>query len=196
MNSNERATEFWGSGIDGDSLDQTKVLRSIGCFPMAKSIGMIGLAVFLTGGLNSAPAAEDTVPAHNVDGSFVREWLVLGPFPSRNMETDHLADVGGEANVRPKEGDAVTRKDGTILRWTRFRSERDWVDLEKVFGIQPKSVAYLYCELSADQAAETDVRGNCGSIARSTLWLNGKKVGPIPMRPLSNSVYDPPRRCP
>ncbi|MDA1272652.1 MAG: hypothetical protein O2960_01180 [Verrucomicrobia bacterium] len=83
----------------------------------------------------SAQLAEKSAPVHNFDGSFVKEWLVLGPFPSKDVESDFLADVGGEANVRPKEGDAVTRSDGTRLSWTRFRSQRDRVNLEEHFGI-------------------------------------------------------------
>ena len=109
--------------------------------------------------LSLAQQSDNSPPLHNVDGSYVREWLVLGPFPSPEMETDFLADVGGEANVRPKEGDGVTLNDGTTLKWTRFRSDLDLVNLEEFFGIQPKSVAYVYCELSADRDMETDVRG-------------------------------------
>ncbi|MBM3831994.1 MAG: hypothetical protein FJ403_01720 [Verrucomicrobia bacterium] len=151
-------------------------------FPQAlppKFGALTALGFLLAGSATIAYAADNSAPVHSVDGSFVREWLVLGPFPSPEMETDFLADAGGEANVRPKEGDAVTRKDGTILRWTRFRSERDLVSLDRVFGIHTRSVAYVYCELRADQAGETDVRIHCG-FSESALWLSGKQLGPFP----------------
>jgi signal transduction histidine kinase/streptogramin lyase len=131
----------------------------------------------------SALAAHNAAPIHVVDGSFVRNWLVLGPFPSRSVETDFLAGVGGEANVRPKEGEAVTRSDGTRLVWTRFQSARDLVDLERVCGIQLRSVAYAYCELLSERAVETDLRRQGAAIGlESILWLNGRKTGQTPGR--------------
>lgn len=133
----------------------------------------LALACLLAGWPITAQAADASAPVHHVDGSFVREWLVLGPFPSRDMDVDLLADVGGEANIRPKEGDTVIRSDGTRLIWTRLRSEFDLVNLEKVFGIQLWSVAYAYRELSSDRPMETDLRP---LTSPSILWLNGSKV--------------------
>ena len=101
-----------------------------------------------------------------------------GPFPTKQIEPDLLADVGGEANVRPKEGDTTTTKDGARLTWTRFRSKEDLVNLEQLFGIQQWSVVYLYCELNSDQAFDTGVRGECGRW--SSLWINGRKAGQVP----------------
>ena len=45
---------------------------------------------------------------HAVEGEYIKEWLVLGPFFPDDLETDFLADVGGEANIEPEEGDTVT----------------------------------------------------------------------------------------
>jgi signal transduction histidine kinase/ligand-binding sensor domain-containing protein len=125
------------------------------------------------GGIAAAEKIHREAPAHAVDGSFVREWLVLGPFPSKDLEFDFLGEAGGEASVSPKEGDTVTRSDGTQLRWTRLRSSDGIVNLEKILGIQPWSVAYAYCELSADQPMETDLRL---PMAPSVVWINGQKV--------------------
>ncbi|MBI4663147.1 MAG: hypothetical protein HY735_30435, partial [Verrucomicrobia bacterium] len=141
------------------------------------SFWLTALAWFLAVAPAPAHAAESVAPVHNVDGSFVREWLVLGPFPGRDLETDFLASVGGEANIRPKEGDTVTRSDGTQLTWTRLRSDYDIVSLEKVLGIQTWSVAYAYCELSSERPMETNLRPAASS---SLLWLNGIKVEPPP----------------
>ena len=151
---------------------------------------LIACALILAGLPITVLPANNVAPVHDVDGSFVREWLVLGPFPSKDIEADFLADVGGESNVEPKEGDVVTRNDGTRLTWTRFRSQRDSVNLEQLFGIQPLSIAYVYCELSVDQATEIDVRGDCGDPA--VLWLSGNKVGNVPGRPWPFGFYDPP----
>ena len=51
--------------------------------------------------------AQYAVPIHPVDGEYIKEWLVLGPFFPADLETDFLADVGGEENIDPKEGDTV-----------------------------------------------------------------------------------------
>jgi signal transduction histidine kinase/CheY-like chemotaxis protein/ligand-binding sensor domain-containing protein len=144
--------------------------------PVIPSLCLVALMVILDGATATAQTADrPTAPVHNVDGSFVREWLVLGPFPGRDIETDFLATAGGEANVRPKEGDTVTTKDGRQLVWTRLRSKFDVIDLEPVFGIQQWSVAYAYCELNSDEAIETDARS--ASYRPYPLWFNGRKVG-------------------
>src|SRR5574341_2415192 len=70
-------------------------------------------------------AAENRVPSHRVDGTYVREWLLLGPFPSEDLQTDFLIEAGGEATIRPKEGDVLTTKDGKQLKWQRFQSSDD-----------------------------------------------------------------------
>lgn len=51
--------------------------------------------------------AQNEVPVHPVDGEYITEWLVLGPFFPDDLEKDFLVDVGGEANIEPKEGDTV-----------------------------------------------------------------------------------------
>lgn len=141
---------------------------------------LIELAFLLAGGAIPMPAAENVAPVHKVDGSFVRDWLVLGPFPSRDFESDFLIGAGGEANIRPIDGDTVVRSDGTQLAWTRLHSDYDLVNLEKVFGIRSWSVAYAYCEISSDRAIETDFRL---PVYPSLLWINGQKVEPNSIRP-------------
>jgi signal transduction histidine kinase/ligand-binding sensor domain-containing protein/DNA-binding response OmpR family regulator/HPt (histidine-containing phosphotransfer) domain-containing protein len=128
---------------------------------------MLGLQI-------SGRAADNSAPAHNVDGTFVTEWLVLGPFPSEDMNTDYLAEAGGESNVRPQEGEVITTRDGTRLAWTRLRSEQDFVNLEKAFGIRERAVAYAYCELNSDQSSQGEVRFWPSNLA--AVLVNGKEV--------------------
>jgi signal transduction histidine kinase/ligand-binding sensor domain-containing protein/CheY-like chemotaxis protein len=149
------------------------------------------LALLLAGSLVTAPAADNSAPVHTLDGSFVREWLVLGPFPSRDMETDFLADAGGEANIRPKEGDTVRTKDGMELIWTRLRSAHDIVDLEQVFGSLQWSVAYVYCEVDSAEPAATETR--VAALPPAALWFNGVSIGLTPNR---RSISDSPPALP
>ncbi|MHB8522792.1 MAG: sensor histidine kinase [Limisphaerales bacterium] len=118
----------------------------------------IALLFLVAGQPVAIQAAESGVPVHNVDGTFIKEWLVLGPFLSEDVNLDFLERAGGEANIRPKEGDAIVTSDGTRLVWTRLRSQSDLVNLEQVFGIRTRAVAYAYCELNCDQPSESDVR--------------------------------------
>jgi len=135
------------------------------------------LALLFAGGFAAAQGVDNAAPVNRVDGSFVKDWLVLGPFSAKDLETDFLADAGGEANVRPKEGDTVTTKDGKKLVWTRLRSKRNLVNLEQLLGIQNGAIAYAYCDLNSDQSVETDLRA--GSFFPASLWLNGGKVGQL-----------------
>ena len=77
----------------------------------------------------SAAHAQNDVPTHPVDGQFIKEWLVLGPFFPADLSQDFLAQTGGEANIDPKEGDTLTTKDNTTLVWKRYTTERLGIDL-------------------------------------------------------------------
>ncbi|MBI1929598.1 hypothetical protein HYR99_35795, partial [Candidatus Poribacteria bacterium] len=66
-----------------------------------------GFACLLFCLIVSVTYAQNSVPTHPVDGEYIKEWLVLGPFFPNNLDTDFLSNVGGEANVNPKEGDTV-----------------------------------------------------------------------------------------
>lgn len=125
------------------------------------------------------PQTAPASPVHKLDGSFVRDWLVLGPFPARDLETDLLADAGGEANIRPQEGDSVTTKEGKKLTWTRLRSKYDLADAAQVFDGLEWSVVYAYCEVGADEPIDTDAR-LASWIPASFSW-NGKAFLPFPV---------------
>ncbi len=155
------------------SLSSVPSARRMACYRRVSVLLFLLVASFV-----GATAAEGPTPVHKADGSFIRDWLVLGPFPGKSLGTDFLAGAGGEANVRPKEGDVVTASDGKRLTWTRLKSTSDNVSLEGVLGIQEWSVAYVYCELASDQAAQSALRtayeGNGAGIT-----LNGEQVGNI-----------------
>jgi hypothetical protein len=71
---------------------------------------LLWLALWLWPWLLSCPAAEPAVPVHLLDGTFVRQWLVLGPFPSEQLDTDFLAASAVEAAVQPREGMSSTHR--------------------------------------------------------------------------------------
>ncbi|MBC8233712.1 SpoIIE family protein phosphatase [bacterium] len=62
-------------------------------------------------------------------GGFIKEWLVIGSFPKK-MEVDFLQSQSGEANIRPYEDMTVTAHDGKTYTWKRYKSQRDWINLQ------------------------------------------------------------------
>ncbi|MCH8291533.1 hypothetical protein IH992_10585, partial [Candidatus Poribacteria bacterium] len=73
---------------------------------------LLGIVVLCFCWVTFTSNAQHDAPVHSIDGQYIKEWLVLGPFFPDDLETDFLADVGGEANINPKEGDTVTTADG------------------------------------------------------------------------------------
>ena len=70
-----------------------------------------------------------------LDSEFATEWLLLGPFPSTKLDRDFLASIGGEANVRPEEGDHFITAPGDTLRWKRYQSQAGTIDFDYAIGI-------------------------------------------------------------
>ena len=60
-----------------------------------------------------------------MDGSFMKEWLILSPFSGNDIGQDYLASVGGEANVAPKAGDTVKTAQSKTLTWSLYRSSEN-----------------------------------------------------------------------
>ena len=134
---------------------------------------------------------------HAIDGKYIREWLVLGPFFPDDLEKDFLADVGGEANIEPKKGDAVgfdmlrystqATADGKTLTWKRYESEKDVVDLLDAVGVHEYATAYAFCVLQmreaiprigSEVAGDTEIR--LGSDDGVAVWINGERVHLFP----------------
>ena len=91
--------------------------------------------------------AQNNIPTHPVDGTFIKEWLVLGPFFPEDLETDFLVSVNGEAAANPKPGDTVTTAEGETLTWTVHRSQENIVNLLDAVGKSSRSS--LLCVLPA-----------------------------------------------
>ena len=134
----------------------------------------IWLSLLLAAVIIPLPRLEGAVPTHSADGGFIKDWLVLGPFPAQDLQQDFLADAGGENMVRPEEGISVTAKDGSRRTWQRFRSAEDFVKLERVFGVLDQVVAYAYCELQSDRAGEGEIR--VAADHGAVVWFNGNEV--------------------
>jgi|GEM_PF-1077779 len=154
--------------------------------------------------VDDAPAATaekfEPGPFPLPPAGFIRDWLVLGPFPNRGDElkgyeaatTDYLKPYGGEAAYRPVFRRTATAAFGSgfywtpgeyRIRWQPLRSERDRVSLdgvslpEAVIAGRPANhvAAYLACIVVSPD--ERDIRIGMGSDDGYVLWLNGEKIG-------------------
>ena len=41
---------------------------------------------------------------NQMDGNFIKDWLMLGPFSGNDVDQDYLKNAGGKANVASKAG--------------------------------------------------------------------------------------------
>jgi len=122
----------------------------------------------------SGAYAQNLAPAHAVDGEYIREWLVLGPFFPDDLDRDFLAEVGGEANIDPRKGDTITTTDGETLTWTRHKFKADIVNLLDVVGGRENAIAYAFCVL--ENQATADARIYLGRENGIAIWINGKQA--------------------
>ncbi|MFQ6043640.1 MAG: carboxypeptidase-like regulatory domain-containing protein, partial [Candidatus Poribacteria bacterium] len=111
---------------------------------------------------------------HTVDGDYIREWLALGPLFPNNLETDFLADVGGEANIQPQAGDTLITADGRELSWKRYVAKGNVVDIFDAVGDYENTTVYAFCFLETEQIS--DVKIHLGSFDGVAVWINGKRV--------------------
>ena len=119
-------------------------------------------------------ATAQNVPIHPVDGEYIKEWLVLGPFFPNDLEIDFLADVGGETKIEPKEGDTVKTADGKTLMWKRYSSKSDIIDLGRAVGIYDYATAYAFCVLRSDGAGDAQI--HLRSDDGAAVWINSSQI--------------------
>lgn len=118
--------------------------------------------------------AQNDVPGHAIDGEYINEWLVLGPFFSVDLEKDFLVDVGGEANIEPKEGDTIVTEQGDTLAWKSHQTNRSIIDLLNEVGNYQHATAYAFCTLKSNIKGKNKIL--LGSYNGLAVWINGKRV--------------------
>ncbi len=141
---------------------------------MKSQLLISGLILLFAGILSGHTHAQNSVPPHPVNGEYIKEWLVLGPFFPADLEKDFLADVGGEANIHPKEGNTVATADGKTLTWKRYMSKGNIIDLLDAVGSYENATAYAFCLLQSETTG--DARVHLGSDDGVAVWINGKQA--------------------
>jgi hypothetical protein len=122
------------------------------------------------------------VPEEDKSDRFVRNWLLLGPFPNpddRGYDREYPPEL--ERPVDPnKEHDG---KQGTI-RWKRYQSEKDRIDLLHAFGLpfqDAAGVAYAVCWVHCEKA-DPSILLAAGADNGIKVWINRQIVLSNPSR--------------
>jgi CubicO group peptidase (beta-lactamase class C family) len=134
-------------------------------------------------------APSFTASALTSDGSFIREWLLCGPFPNPphagdevfqheapcvGFDTDYLTEHGGEKKIVPTAGMTHTKKDGASVKWIKRVGSEDAIDLCKEIIKDNNVVAYAFT--TVDTAKSGPYLLCLGSDDGVLAWVNGKEV--------------------
>ncbi|RPJ55962.1 MAG: DUF3471 domain-containing protein [Acidobacteria bacterium] len=128
-----------------------------------------------------APSLKDEMrmPWARNNERYIRHWLVVGAFKpagsANALETDFLADQGGETAIKPRTDLAHKRAEGSPAEWHPVDS---WGD---PFGImdgldQRDDGAAAYAFATVNRAVAGKVLLSLGSEAPIRAWVNGKLV--------------------
>jgi hypothetical protein len=145
-----------------------------------------GAAVLVLGVALAGVSADDAKKADDkkatgmdADG-FIKEWLLLGPIPLPEGESQADAvdkeKVKDEAKLAPKDGDKV-KVDKLELTWKKQACEDYFFDINKSIGeVKEQAVGYAVTYVVSD-AEVKDVTLKIGSDDGWKIWLNGTEVG-------------------
>ena len=151
-----------------------------------KSIGVpLAASVWLGGCSHPAPPPTEVQPPKKVlpavepeaipsyrdleSGSFLRRWMVCGPFAARAGEGKTLDEAARRAAFDRDLADAQRG-----CAWRALASDEDRVDLAGLYGPRTDAVAYAWTEVDL-AAAKTFLLG-IGSDDAVKIWLNGELV--------------------
>ncbi len=109
---------------------------------------------------------------NSIDGGYLREWLILGPFPHSNSDHDYLKQASGEANVHPKAGDTFITSSGDTLSWIRYYQEGVETDFRQALGDHTYATAYAFAVLNSPRESEGHI--DLSSDDGASLYVNGE----------------------
>lgn len=129
----------------------------------------------LSAAFAAAPPQSQSKP--DAEG-FIRDWLMLAPFPiAENSGVDEIdkKQIENEASIKPKPGDKqkVGDKEGA---WKAIQSKEYSVDLNEAVGTPNEDVVgYLVTYVVADKDMP-DLTLLIGSNDQAKVYVNGKEV--------------------
>jgi hypothetical protein len=135
------------------------------------------LPVLLILFLSATVSSAEVIKAN----SYIMEWMLLGPITNTGPATistnvDWLVDCGGEAKIRPSEGDEVEIF-GEKYRWRRYRIPKIGGNELEPLGNFDYSTAYLAIYIKFAQSGRVEFL--FGSDAGFAAWVNGKEIARV-----------------
>lgn len=124
------------------------------------------------------------------DGSYLRNWLLCGPFPNPIADaaggvrlhdsrcvgffTDYLAPIGGETGCAPQDGLEVPAPDHAYRKWNAIMALGDRIYFDDYLAPPDAQTGYAVCWIDAD--APQDRLVGVGSDDGIRIWVNGVEV--------------------
>ncbi len=133
------------------------------------------------------PAQENASYPGLEPGTFMKRWLVCGPFPVAEGQDkpddpavprqafyrDFLTEHGGEAEIQPTP-QMIHHRDGKEYAWRLVTSQSNVIDLTEFFGPREYVTAYAWAEI--DMPTAKTVLLGVGNDDAVRIWLNGEPV--------------------
>jgi len=108
-------------------------------------------------------------------GRGIRRWLAAGPFPTNDIELEHLP---GEEQLRPGEGQAAGQHIWTRVEHLGYSAER--LLLNEIFGRDADVVNYAFTLVRSERQQEGYLWFGYNNMAK--VWLNGEVIFADPER--------------
>jgi len=114
---------------------------------------------------------------------YIPQWLLLGNIPAKwneGLDKDFLSGIGGEANIRPQEGQSVNLSNGKELKWKVLQNPAKFIDLAEFFKSNLSNsqidniVRYGFGIINRKKPGKALL--TIGSDGAIKVWLNGKLV--------------------
>ncbi len=143
---------------------------------MAIAAVLTGLATCALSQESSPPPKlkdEYRMPWKRGEETYLRLWIVAGALRG-GLTTDCFADSGGEARLRPTEGQVQKMPDGSTLQWHSEKSWSDEVGFSNLSGSRDSAVAYAFTRIPRPQAGKALL--SVGSLNGIRAWVNGTLV--------------------
>lgn len=145
-------------------------------------------------------------PTGRAESGYIPSWLVCAPFPGQALAADererieatgyrfagrlgggflvdYLESAGGEAAVRPTEGDSVESPDGKDLKWKKYMAPSGVVSYGEFLGVPyrepepwPYHVAVMYGYTTLESHSDRKAFLEIGTDDSGKAYLNGKLV--------------------
>ena len=149
-------------------------------------IPIISIFFIMTMYAGSEDASESASYQGLQHDKFMTKWLVLGPIPISDGESnpseevqkeafaaDFLAEQDGESAIHPEPG-LVHKIGDEEYTWQLIHADSDIVNLVEIYGEKEFVVAYAWAEIEVPET--TKVLLGIGSDDGVKIWINGELV--------------------